>query len=118
VATPDTFRGFVQRSGAEFSAAQGVYVETRSGWFSDRTVRYLASGRPALVQDTGFADSLPVGEGLIGFSTLDGAIAGARDIASEYGRHRAAARRIAADHFAAEHAVAPVLEAAGLAGRA
>ena len=115
VSTPDAFRRFIQRSGAEFSAAQGVYVETRSGWFSDRTARYLASGRPALVQDTGFGDDLAAGEGLIGFHTLDEAVAGARDIAADYGRHRAAARRIAEEHFAAERALAPLLEAAGLA---
>src|ERR1051326_2158169 len=51
---PHAFRRYVQGSGAEFSVAQSVYVETRSGWFSDRTTRYLASGKPALVQDTGF----------------------------------------------------------------
>ena len=118
VATPDAFRDFVQRSGAEFSAAQGVYVETRSGWFSDRTVRYLASGRPALVQDTGFGDDLPVGEGLLAFSTLDEAVAGAREIAADYPHHRRAARRVAEEHFAGPQALAPLLEAAGLAVRA
>src|SRR5262249_28760948 len=46
--TPDAFRDYVASSGAEFSAAQSIYVDTHSGWFSDRTVRYLASGRPAL----------------------------------------------------------------------
>ena len=60
---PRAFHRFVRTSGAEFSVAQGVYVDTRSGWFSDRTVRYLASGRPALVQDTGFSEHIPVGEG-------------------------------------------------------
>ena len=56
---PDAFRAYVQGSAAEFSVAQGVYVDTRCGWFSDRTVRYLASGRPALVQDTGFSRDPP-----------------------------------------------------------
>ena len=56
VADTSGFHRFIRTSGAEFSVAQGVYVETRSGWFSDRTVRYLASGRPALVQDTGFSE--------------------------------------------------------------
>src|SRR5207249_4043766 len=68
---PHAFRGYVQGSWAEFSVAQGVYVETESGWFSDRTVRYLASGKPALVQDTGFSRLYPVGEGLLAFCTLD-----------------------------------------------
>ena len=61
--SPEAFRRCRQTSGAEFSVAQGAYVETNSSWFSDRTVRYLASGRPALVQDTGFSRHVPVGEG-------------------------------------------------------
>ena len=113
-ATTGDFRRFVQGSGAEFSPAQGIYVHTRSGWFSDRTVRYLASGRPALVQDTGFGRHLPTGEGLIAFSTLDEATAGARRLLADYGRHRAAARRIAEEHFAPEHAIRPLLEDAGV----
>jgi len=117
VARTDAFRRFVQRSGAEFSPAQGVYVGTRSGWFSDRTVRYLASGRPALVQDTGFGADLPVGEGLMSFRTVEDAVAGAREIAADYGRHRAAARQIAEEYFAADVAIAPLLEAAGLTAR-
>jgi hypothetical protein len=110
----DGFRRFVQRSGAEFSAAQGVYVETRSGWFSDRSVRYLASGRPVLVQDTGFADQLPVGEGIVPFRTLGEARSGARAIAADYERQRVAARRVAEDWFAPERALAPLLEQVGV----
>jgi hypothetical protein len=111
----ERFRRFVRCSGAEFSAAQGIYVETWSGWFSDRTVRYLASGRPALVQDTGFCDELPVGSGLVPFRTLSGARAGAHAIAEDYERHCAAARAIAEQYFAPAPALAPLLEAAGLA---
>ena len=72
---PFEFRDYVQGSGAEFSVAQGIYVETRSGWFSDRTVRYLASGKPALVQDTGFSDNYPAGEGLVAFTSPEDAAA-------------------------------------------
>jgi hypothetical protein len=110
----DGFRRFVQRSGAEFSAAQGVYVETCCGWFSDRTVRYLASGRPALVQDTGFSAQLPVGEGLVAFCDLKQARGGAHAIAEDYARHSAAARRIAEQFFAPAPALAPLLDAAGI----
>jgi hypothetical protein len=110
----DGFRRFVQCSGAEFSAAQGVYVETRSGWFSDRSVRYLASGRPVLVQDTGFADHLPVGAGIVPFRNLGEARSGARAIAADYELQRAAARRIAEDWFAPERALAPLLEQIGV----
>jgi hypothetical protein len=107
---PHAFRRYVQQSGAEFSVAQGIYVETASGWFSDRTTRYLASGRPALVQDTGFARSLPVGEGLIAFRTLDDAIAGAERIAAAYEDHCRAARAIAEEYFDSDRILTRFLE--------
>jgi hypothetical protein len=93
--TPDAFRRYVQGSAAEFSVSQGIYVETRSGWFSDRTARYLASGKPALVQDTGFASRLPAREGLIAFRSLEEAVAGAKRIVGDYERHARAARAVA-----------------------
>jgi hypothetical protein len=74
-------------------------VRISSGWFSDRTTRYLASGRPALVQDTGFSRNLPVGEGLVAFRTLEQAGAGAADIAARYPGHCQAARRIEEEYF-------------------
>jgi hypothetical protein len=111
----DGFRRFVRASGAEFSTAQGVYVETRSGWFSDRTVRYLASGRPALVQDTGFSEHLPVGEGLIAFGTPHEARAGAHAIVADYAHHSTAARTLAERCFAPAPALSPLLDAAGVA---
>lgn len=94
-----TFRSYVQDSGAEFSAAQGIYVETNSGWFSDRTVRYLASGKPALVQETGFSQNLPTGAGLISFETVEEAAAGAESIIEGYDEHCRAAREIAEKYF-------------------
>jgi hypothetical protein len=97
--TMDAFQRYVQASDAEFSVAQGVYVHTNSGWFSDRTVRYLASGKPALVQDTGFGRHLPVGEGLLAFRTIEEAIDGVESIIRDYSRHAMAARAIAEDHF-------------------
>jgi hypothetical protein len=96
---PLAFRRYVQGSGAEFSAAQGIYVDTSSGWLSDRTIRYLASGKPALVQDTGFGRNYPVGEGLVPFRTLDDAAEGARRIARDYERHSRAARALAEAYF-------------------
>lgn len=105
---PLDFRRYIQQSGAEFSVAQGIYVETNSGWFSDRTVRYLASGKPALVQDTGFSRHLPVGRGLLGFRTLDEAIDGARRIADDYDAHALAARALAEAYFDC-HSVLPRL---------
>jgi hypothetical protein len=99
VPDPVAFRQYVQTSGAEFSVAQGIYVQTESGWFSDRTVRYLASGKPALVQDTGFSRHYPVGEGLIAFRTLEEAVAGAEQIARDYDRHCRMARELAEAYF-------------------
>jgi hypothetical protein len=107
---PLTFRAYVQGSGAEFSVAQGIYVETQNGWFSDRTVRYLASGKPALVQDTGFARTVPTGEGLLAFRTLEEAAAGSRAIAGDYERHSVAARRLAKDEFDSECVLTRLLE--------
>jgi hypothetical protein len=111
---PGAFRSYVQSSGAEFSVAQGIYVETNSGWFSDRTTRYLASGKPALVQDTGFSRNLPVGEGLLAFRTLDEAVAGAEAIRTDYVRHSAAARRIAEDYFDSDKVLGTMLEEVGI----
>jgi hypothetical protein len=96
---PGSFRSYVQDSGAEFSVAKGAYAETRSGWFSDRTTRYLASGKPAVVQDTGFARSIPVGEGLFAFTTLDEAVDATRLVLGDYDRHCAAARALAEQYF-------------------
>ena len=93
--------------------AQGIYVDTGSGWFSDRTVRYLASGKPALVQDTGFSRNLPVGEGLLAFSTLQEAIAGVERIAADYEHHCRAARKLAETFFASGEVLSRFMEEIG-----
>jgi hypothetical protein len=113
-ATPEAFREFVRRSDAEFSVAQGIYVETISGWFSDRTTRYLAAGRPALVQDTGFSRHLPCGEGLVPFKNVDEAAAGAERIARDYETHCAAARAMAERCFDSRAVLKRVLDVAGV----
>jgi hypothetical protein len=105
-----SFRTYVQASPAEFSVAQGMYVRTRCGWFSDRSTRYLASGRPVLVQDTGFSADLPVGEGLVAFTTPQEAAAGARAIMSDHERHAKAARAIAEEHFASDIVIGRLCE--------
>lgn len=97
--TPSAFREYIQNSSAEFSVAQGIYVQTNSGWFSDRTAHYLASGRPVLVQETGFSRNIPTGEGLLAFRTLDEAIAGAAAIVVNYESHCRAARALAESVF-------------------
>ena len=111
---PESFRKYVQGSGAEFSVAKEVYIKTNSGWFSDRTVRYLASGKPVLVQDTGFSRVYPVGEGLLTFSNLEDAIAGANSISREYVQHCHAARSLAEEWFDSDKVLGVLVEQAGV----
>lgn len=107
--TPERFASFVAGSDAEFSVAQEMYVATRSGWFSDRTTRYLASGRPVLVQDTGFSEHIPTGNGLLVFSDFDSAVAGVRSILDDYPEHARAARAIAQEHFDSDRVLSAFL---------
>lgn len=107
---PATFRDYVAGSDGEFSVCQGVYAQTGSGWFSDRTVRYLASGRPAIVQDTGLRQVFPDGAGLLLFDTLDEAVAGVEAVLSDGRGHAEAARAIAESDFSHDRALAPILD--------
>jgi len=113
--SPRLFREYIQASGAECSVAKGIYVETRSGWFSDRTVCYLASGKPALVQDTGFCRRHPTEGGLVPFTTMEQAVAGARTIEHDYEAHCRAARLIAEQHFDSDKVLAEFIDVVGVA---
>jgi len=110
--TPGEYRDFIQHSRAEFGVAKHTYVASRSGWFSDRTECYLAAGRPALVQDTGWSAHLPSGEGLLAFSDREGALAGIDRINSDYARHARAARDVAQEHFAAPRILSRLIDEA------
>jgi hypothetical protein len=110
---PFNFRSYVQESSAECSVAQGIYVETQSGWFSDRTVRYLASAKPALVQDTGLGRNYPTGVGLVPFRTLQEAARGADLIMQDYERHSRAARALAEEFFDSDKVLPSLLWNAG-----
>jgi len=112
--SPAAYRRYIRGSLGEFTAAKEQYVATRSGWFSDRSVCYLAAGRPVVMQDTGFRDGVPVGEGLLLVRDLDGAVAAVDDVVARYGRHAAAARAIAEEHFAAERVLGDLLTSAGV----
>jgi hypothetical protein len=111
---PDSYRSFITSSGAEFTAAKDQNVRLRSGWFSDRTATYLATGRPAVVQDTGFDVALPTGEGLLSFRTADEAVEAIQNVAADYARHSRAAREIATEHFRAETVLERMLAEAGI----
>src|SRR5436309_7033009 len=110
--TPGAYREFVHRSKAEFGVAKHTYVATSSGWFSDRTECYLASGRPALVQDTGWTAHLPSGEGLLAFSTPEQALAAIDRINTHYTHHARSAAEIAREHFDASRVLPRLLEVA------
>jgi hypothetical protein len=110
---PERYQSLVQRAGAEFGVAKNIYVETRSGWFSDRTACFFASGKPALVQDTGLDGLLPLGEGLLAYRTLDEAVAGVEAIRSDYERHALAARTLAEEHFDSDRVLGRLLEELG-----
>ena len=98
-ADPWTYRDYVQRSKGELMIAKNMYVASRSGWVSDRSICYLASGRPVVAQDTGISDLYPVGEGLLTFDDADGAAAALDEASRDYVRHCSAARALAKEHF-------------------
>jgi glycosyltransferase involved in cell wall biosynthesis len=79
--------------------AKNMYVASRSGWLSDRSICYLASGRPVVAQDTGISDLYPVGEGLLTFDDADGAATALDEVSHDYARHCSAARALAKEHF-------------------
>ena len=100
---------YIRRSRAEFTVAKDQNVRLRSGWFSDRDACYLACGKPVVVQDTGFSNILPVGEGLFAFSAMDEILDAIDAINSNYQMHCKAARAIAEEYFKAEKVLAKLL---------
>lgn len=115
--TPEAFAAYVRGSLAELSVAQPLYVAARSGWLSDRTAHYLASGRPALVEDTGLDGPLPLpcGEGLLTFRTPEEAVAGAAAIVAEPAAHGRAARALAERLLDSDVVLGGLLDALGIA---
>ena len=108
-ATPDEYRRVVQGSWAEFGLTKAGYVVSGSGWFSDRSACYLASGRPVIAQDTGFGRRLPTGIGLLAFSTANEAAAAIEELQRDYEQHRAGARRIAEEHLGSDQVLGALL---------
>jgi len=114
-ADPWRYRAYLQGSSAEFMVAKNMYVQSRSGWFSDRSICYLASGRPVLAQDTGFSDYYPVGRGLVAFSTIEEAEDGVERIAADHRAHSRAARALAQERFESSHVLGGLLKKLGIA---
>ena len=112
---PWTYRRYVAGSAAEFGVAKQMYVETRSGWLSDRTLCYLASGKPVVVEDTGLNHLYPTDAGLLTFSTLDEAEAAVEEVAGDYERHARAARALAEERFDSDRVLGRLLADLGVA---
>lgn len=111
-ASMQDYATYIRRSRGEFSVAKNVYVDTRSGWFSCRSVCYLASGRPVVLQDTGWSESIATGNGLFAFQTVDDAAAAIAAVEADYAHHARAARDLACREFEAEVVLADLVSRA------
>ena len=110
--SPDRYQAYIQQSRGEFSCAKRSCREFQNAWVSDRTLCYLASGKPVVVQDTGPSSFLPNGEGMFRFSTLEQAVHAFDAINADYERHCRAARNLAETYFDAKQIVATILSRA------
>ena len=113
-ACPDlsSYRDFIRTSKAEWTVAKNGYVRGASGWFSERSAVYLASGRPVVTQDTGFGAVLPTGKGLLAFTDLDEAVEAVRSVETDYDAQCEAARSIAEGWFDSDKVLATFVERA------
>src|SRR5205823_2553853 len=110
--TAQRYQAYIQASRGEFGCVKPSCIEFQNAWISDRTLCYLASGKPVVVQDSGPSSFLPDGEGMFRFSTVDGAAAALARIERDYRRHCRAARAIAEDYFDASAVLARVADLA------
>jgi hypothetical protein len=108
------YADFISGSRGEFTVAKDIYVRPMSGWFSDRSVCYLAAGRPVVTMRTGWTRFYPSGEGLFDYATAEEALAGLAAVAADYGRHSRAARDLAAEYFGSDRVLGTMLRACGL----
>jgi hypothetical protein len=106
---PQSYQQYIHNSGAEIMIAKNMYVESNSGWFSDRSICYLASGKPVLAQDTGIEKHYPTREGIVAFRTIDEAVAGVEDISEHFDKHSRTARQIAEDYFDSDKVLSELL---------
>ncbi len=112
---PSDYQRLIQSSWAELGIAKSGYVASHCGWFSDRSVCFLASGRPVIAQDTGFSGHLPTGQGLFPFTTADDIVAAVGQLTSDYGAHSQAARQLAEEHFDSRRVLSTLLSNLGAA---
>ncbi len=112
--TLDAYRSYIVQSAGEFGVCKQVFVATHNGWFSDRSAAYLASGRPVILQDTGFSKVLPTGKGLFAVNTVEEAVASLESISADYKKHSRAAREVAEKYLDAKAVMGGVLDAVGI----
>jgi hypothetical protein len=109
---PGDFQNYLRASRGELAVAKHGYVESNSGWFSERSANYLASGRPVITQETGFSEWLPTGDGLFSFTDSGEAVEAIDAIERDYAHHSTAARRLAEEHFDSDMVLTRLIEEA------
>jgi hypothetical protein len=114
--TPFAYRRYIEGSRAELLCPKPIYRDLNTGWLSDRSACYLATGRPVVCEDTGFSDRFPTGDGLLAFRDFDGAAAAMEDVHAHYPRHMAAARELATELFDSRRGLSAMLETSLSAG--
>jgi hypothetical protein len=112
--TAEHYRAFIQNSRGEFSVVKNLYSATRSGWFSCRSVCYLAAGRPVVIQDTGFSEFIPTGAGLFAFADVQTAEQAIELVEGNLALHQQAAREVAFEYFDSGKVLGKLLAQAGL----
>jgi len=110
----ESYQNYIKNSWGEFTVARDQYVRPNTGWFSDRSVCYLAANRPVITQETGFSKFLPTGKGLFSFSTMDHILQAVDEIKSDYEGNCIAAKEIAAEYFSTEKVLSSLMNRAGL----
>jgi len=108
--TPEMYRSYIQRSRGEISCVKPSYIKLQDGWISDRSLCYLASGKPVIMQRTGLSSSLPSGEGIFQFSTLAEAAEALAKVNADYEKHCRMSREIAEAHFDARRTAERILD--------
>lgn len=108
------YHNYISSSLGEFTVAKDVFARTQSGWFSDRSVCYLAAGKPVITLETGFSQFIPTGDGLFAVDTLEEAVEAVRAVDADYAHHCQAARQTAAGYFAADRVLGKLLQDAGV----
>ncbi len=109
-----SYREYIEGSRGELSVAKNIYAATRCGWFSCRSVCYLAAGRPVIMQNTGFPERVPTGAGLFAFSDLGEAARSVKEVESDYEAHSRAASELARDRFDSDVVLGEMLGKAGV----